>query len=192
MSLDSATLGLLVSAAGGVESVRERLVLPAQESGWQVAVTATPTAGTWLRGLGELERIEDATGYPVRIEPRLPWEDSGHPQVDEYVIAPATANTVAKLASGHADNQLLTSACEAIGGQVTPVVVFPRVNAAHARQPMWDEHLQHLRKAGVHLVYGDDVWPLFEPRAAPPGRELPWKTILETANHAYAGRLASS
>jgi hypothetical protein len=34
-----------------------------------------------------------------------------------------------------------------------------------------------LRRVGVHLLYGDDVWPLHEPRSAP-GRELPWAAML--------------
>ena len=95
------------------------------------------------------------------------------------MVAPASANTVAKLALGIADNQALTTACEAIGGGIVPVIVFPRVNAAHARQPYWNIHLAALRAAGVHLVYGEDVWALYEPRKAPPDRELPWQAILD-------------
>jgi phosphopantothenoylcysteine synthetase/decarboxylase len=98
-------------------------------------------------------------------------------------VAPASANTVAKLALGIADNQALTQVCEAIGTRDLPVVVFPRVNAAHARQPAWDSHIQALRRTGVHLVYGDDVWPLHEPRSAP-GRKLPWSAVLDAVNAA--------
>jgi Flavoprotein len=83
---------------------------------------------------------------------------------------------VAKLALGIADNQALTTICEAIGAGTLPVVVFPRVNAAHAGQPAWDDHIAALRKAGVHLVYGEDVWPLHQPRSAP-GKKLPWEAI---------------
>jgi hypothetical protein len=95
------------------------------------------------------------------------------------VVAPATANTVAKLAVGIADNQALTVAGEAIGDAELPVVIFPRINAAHARHPAWDGHVAALESAGVRLVRGDDVWPLHEPRSAPPGRPLPWAHILD-------------
>ncbi len=64
-----------------------------------------------------------------------------------------------------------------------PVVVFPRVNAAHAQHPLWCSHIDTLRRAGVHLVYGDDVWPLHEPRSAP-GRELPRSAVLDAVNAA--------
>jgi hypothetical protein len=83
---------------------------------------------------------------------------------------------VAKLALGIADNQALTTACEAVGAGIVPVVVFPRVNAAHARQPAWPSHIENLRRVGVDLVYGDEVWPLHEPRTEP-GRQLPWNSI---------------
>jgi hypothetical protein len=172
----SRVLGLVGSAAGGVEDLRARLVEPMIARGWTVVVTLTPTAATWLDAIGELARIEDATGYPVRHQPRLPSENSPHPAVDCHAVVPASANTVAKLALGLADNQALTQLCEALGGRTTPIVVFPRVNAAHAGQPAWSSHLAALRGSGVHLVYGDDVWPLHKPRSQP-GRQLPWDAI---------------
>lgn len=146
-----------------------------QADGWTIAVTVTPTAATWLRATGELDKIEAVTGNPVRDEPRLPSEQSPHPSVDCYAVVPATANTVAKLALGIADNQALTTVCEAIGNR-RPVVIFPRVNAAHARHPVWEQHIMTLANAGVRLVYGSDVWPLHAPRSRP-GRPLPWEAI---------------
>jgi hypothetical protein len=171
-------LGLIVSSAGGASDVRKRLVVPLLEDGWTVAVTLTPTAAQWLVNTDEVGELERATGLPVRWMPRLPGEDRPHPRVDGYAVVPASANTVAKLALGIADNQALTTVNEAIGTLGVPVVVFPRVNAAHARHPSWDGHIAALRRADVHLVYGDDVWPLHEPRSAP-DRDLPWQAILD-------------
>ncbi|MBA0127894.1 flavoprotein [Haloechinothrix sp. YIM 98757] len=187
MSTRRPTCGLLVSSAGGAERIREGFVEPAIAAGWAVAVTASPTAAHWLGQFGELDRLTEVTGYPVRVQPRIPGESSPHPPVDVYAVIPASANTVAKLALGIADNQLLTTACEAIGGQEVPVVVFPRVNAAHARQPMWNQHLAALRDAGVRLVYGEHVWPLHEPRSAP-GKDLPWTALVQAVNDAYMRR----
>lgn len=179
-------LGVVGSAAGGVEALRTGLVEPAIERGWRVAVTLTPTAGAWLRRIGEVERLEKMTGLPVRDVPRFPGEARPHPQVDCFVVAPASANTVAKLAAGIADNQALTQVGEALGTVDLPVVVFPGVNAAHARHPAWRRHLEALREAKVHLVYGPDVWPLYEPRDAPVGCELPWAAVLEAVDLATA------
>jgi hypothetical protein len=181
--MGSRVLGLVGSGSGGLEELLPRLIRPAQDVGWAVTVTLTPTAGRWLRESGMLAEIEKVSGFPVRIEPRAPAERSPPPPVDCYLVAPASANTVAKLALGIADNQALTQVNEAIGIPELPVVVFPRVNAAHARHPLWESHLDVLRRAGVHLVYGDDIWPLHEPRSAP-GRELPWSAVLDTVNAA--------
>lgn len=187
MSERQPALGLLLSAAGGVEQVRTGLVEPAMEAGWTVAITATPTAATWLEDVGELDKLGQLTGYEVRVYPRMPREASPHPAIDVYGLIPASSNTVAKLALGIADNQLLTAACEALGGQQVPIVVFPRVNAAHARQPMWDSHIDALRKAGAYLAYGNHVWPLHEPRSSA-GKALPWDTLLGLVNQAYSDR----
>lgn len=171
-----AVVGVVGCAAGGLEHLSDALVEPLLARAHTVTVTLTPTAHDWLSSEGQVDKLEDLTGLPVRSKPRLPSETSSHPAPDVLVVAPATANTVAKLALGIADNQALTSLCENIAA--TPMIVFPRVNAAHARQPAWESNLSGLRSCGVRLVYGVEVWPLYEPRAAPPGRSLPWESIL--------------
>ncbi len=181
-------IGLIAGAAGGVETIRADFVEPAHDRGWQVAITLTPAAGRWLANSGERAKLEKITGLTVRDQPRQPGEQSPHPPVDCYVVAPATANSVAKLALGIADNQALTTAGEAIGNRATPVIVFPRINAAHARHPAWEGHLAALRTGGVYLVYGADVWPLYEPREAPPDRHLPWPAILDLVDEVTAAR----
>jgi phosphopantothenoylcysteine synthetase/decarboxylase len=178
MTASAKTLGLIGTAAGGVESIRVELVEPLVLSGWRVAVTLTPTAGEWLGATGESAEIEKLTGLPVRVLGRRPAGSRPHPEIDGCAVVPASANTVAKLALGIADNQALTTVNEALGDPGTPVVVFPRINAAHARHPAWGSHIAALRAAGVDLVYGEDVWPLHEPRSAP-GRDLPWSVIRE-------------
>ena len=101
-------------------------------------------------------------------------------------MVPASANTVAKLALGIADNQALTTVCEALGTLSLPIIIFPRINAAHARQPAWASHIEALRRVGADLVYGDDVWPLHEPRSSP-GRDLPWEVIRQRIKAVSSG-----
>ncbi|WUJ72307.1 flavoprotein [Kribbella soli] len=163
-------IGVVASATGGVEQLRQGLVAPLVDRGHQVAITLTPRAAEWLAPADrwELERI---TGLPVRSHPRRPDEPRPHPPIDVFVAAPASANTVAKLALGIGDNQALSVLSEGLGS--TPMVVFPRVNAARARHPAWAGHLETLRAAGVVLI----EWELREPRE-PGGRELPWARIL--------------
>lgn len=170
-------IGVVACAAGGVEEVRSCLVEPLIRRGYGVGVTLTPEAARWLGDLGEVRALEEVTGLPVRSVPRLPREPRPHPPADRWVVAPASAGSVAKLALGIGDNQAMTQVCEAMGQDDVPVVVFPHVNAAHARHPVWERHLGNLRRGGVRLVYGDDVWPLAEPRAR--GCAVPWQEILE-------------
>nr|WP_240437492.1 flavoprotein [Sciscionella marina] len=172
-------LGVVGCAADGVDQIGPRLIEPMLRRGWGAGVTLTPTAATWLDAEGSIPRLRELTGLPVRRAPRLPSEAKPHPVPDCYVVTPATANTVAKLGLGLADNQALTQVCEAIGGGDVPVIVFPRINAAHAAHPAWPQHIAALRKAGVTLITGEDVWPLHRPREGSPDRELPWSAIIE-------------
>jgi hypothetical protein len=162
------------SAAGGVEGLRTGLVEPALARGWRVGVTLTPTAAVWLGALGEIDRMAELTSLPVRSTSRLPTDPKPHPTVDCYVVAPASANTLAKLALGLADNQATTQVCEAIGNSV-PVVVFPRANSGHTGHPAWAGHLDVLRGAGVVVV-----------NSAEPEAAMPWSRILDAVQDALA------
>lgn len=185
------TLGLVGSATGGLPEIRTALVEPAVRRGWRVAATFTPTAGTWLEASGELRRIQDVTGLPARVAPRMPTDPKPHPPIDCYLICPASANTVAKLAIGLADNQALTVACEGVGWPGVPVVVYPRVNTAHLHHPAWESHLATLRAAGVQLLLDEEFGPVPEPRgrgeAAVAEPVLPWERILDAVDKVAAG-----
>jgi len=172
-------IGMIACAAGGLGTIGGGFVEPALAAGWGVAVTLTSTASRWLPE-GERTRLAELTGLPVRDRPRLPDAQRPHPELTCCVVAPASANSVAKLALGISDNQALGTANEAIGDPDVPVIVFPRVSSAHVRHPAWEGHLAALRAGGVHLVYGQDVWQVDPPRRQPPGgRPTPWATILE-------------
>lgn len=174
-----ANIGVIAASAGGVETLRAGLIEPLVKRGHRVAVTLTPTAARWLLAIDEIDSIAELSELPVRWEARLPGEESPHPKIDVYVAAPLTATSTAKLALGLGDNQALTTLCESI--TTVPMIAFPRVNAAHARQPAWPDHIDRLRSAGVHLIYGPEVWPLAEPRSAG-ARELPWPAILSAVD----------
>jgi phosphopantothenoylcysteine decarboxylase/phosphopantothenate--cysteine ligase len=69
-------------------------------------------------------------------------------RADVYVVAPASANTIAKLAGGHADN-LLTSAALACPA---PMVVAPAMNGAMWANAATVENVEALRRRGVRIV----------------------------------------
>jgi phosphopantothenoylcysteine decarboxylase/phosphopantothenate--cysteine ligase len=67
---------------------------------------------------------------------------------DVYLIAPASANTIAKLANGLADN-LLTSSALAAG---CPLVLAPAMNNRMFEHPATRANLQTLRERGALIV----------------------------------------
>lgn len=69
-------------------------------------------------------------------------------QMDALVIAPATANTLAKLAHGIADDLLTTIAL----ATTAPIVVAPAMNVNMWHHPATQKNLATLRARGVHIV----------------------------------------
>jgi phosphopantothenoylcysteine decarboxylase/phosphopantothenate--cysteine ligase len=67
---------------------------------------------------------------------------------DVFLIAPASANTLAKLAGGHADN-LLTAAALACR---RPLIVAPAMNDAMYEHPATQQNLRTLRERGVEVL----------------------------------------
>jgi len=82
---------------------------------------------------------------------RRPRTDDPYPhlqQADLLVVAPATANTLAKLAAGLADNVLLEAALAHRG----PVLVAPAMNPRMWGHPATQANVAQLRERGVELV----------------------------------------
>jgi phosphopantothenoylcysteine decarboxylase/phosphopantothenate--cysteine ligase len=69
-------------------------------------------------------------------------------RADAFLIAPASANTVAKLAHGHADN-LLTAAALACR---RPLIVAPAMNSAMYQHPATQANLALLRERGARVL----------------------------------------
>lgn len=148
--MSSRFLTIVVCAAGpAVEA--HRLVELAQGRGWTVDVVATPAALPFL----DVPRLEATTGRVVRSEHRNPREARGHSpsDADAFVVAPATFNTVCKLALGLGDTYALSILGEAIGRGV-PVAVLPFVNDALARRKPFVEAVESLRAEGVRVLLG--------------------------------------
>jgi phosphopantothenoylcysteine decarboxylase / phosphopantothenate---cysteine ligase len=69
-------------------------------------------------------------------------------RADAFLIAPASANTIAKLAGGHADN-LLTAAALACR---RPLIVAPAMNGSMYEHPATQDNLARLRARGVTVL----------------------------------------
>ena len=100
--------------------------------------------------------LEWATGNPVvtRLTGQLEHivlagRSQGH--VDLVLIAPATANTIGKLASGVDDTPVTTVAATAIGSRI-PVIIAPAMHEPLYDHPIAQENIARLKKIGVEFV----------------------------------------
>ncbi|MEJ3748459.1 flavoprotein [Actinomycetes bacterium KLBMP 9797] len=156
-----------------------RLVELAQAHGWTVGVIATSAALAFL----DVPKLEALTGNPVRSEYRMPGQARTRslPEADAMVVAPATYNTVCKLALGISDTYALGSLAEAIGRGV-PVAVLPFVNSALASRKPFREAVESLRAEGVRVLFGPGEWVPHPPGTG--GERIaafPWAAVLEAA-----------
>lgn len=177
------TLYVVVCAAGPAGHVDE-LVASALAGGWQVQVIATPTAVNFF----DTGAVEQLTGRPVRSRHRAPGTPRS-PKADAIVVAPASFNTVNKLASGIADNYALDVVNEGIGLGL-PVVVLPFVNAAYAERLPFRRSVASLKKEDVLVLLGEGA---FVPHPAGQGNgafeRFPWRQALVAVEELLAERM---
>jgi phosphopantothenoylcysteine decarboxylase / phosphopantothenate---cysteine ligase len=154
---------ILLGVSGGIAAYKAvELVRLATGAGHSVRVVQTPASLEF----GGRATCEGITGAPVLVEefeadpargafPGDPAPDHnpishlelvGH--ADVFVVAPASANTLAKLAGGLADN-LLTSAALA---NTAPLVLAPAMNSRMWEHPATQANLELLRSRGARIV----------------------------------------
>ena len=100
--------------------------------------------------------LEWATGNPVITELTgqiehitLAGKHEGH--VDLVLIAPATANTIGKVANGIDDTPVTTTVSSAIGAKI-PVVVVPAMHESMYDHPAVIENIEKLKSMGIGVV----------------------------------------
>ncbi|WP_084556702.1 flavoprotein [Hamadaea tsunoensis] len=156
-----------------------KLLRLAQERNWSAAVTATPASLDFF----DLALAEEISGRPVKTSYQATISNSrATAAADALIIAPATFNTINKIAAGIADNYALASAAELIGRGV-PTVIVPFVNSALARRPPFGNSIAALQAEGIRVLTG----PIYgwEPHVPGRGAErlptFPWAEALRLA-----------
>ncbi|MBI4686760.1 MAG: bifunctional phosphopantothenoylcysteine decarboxylase/phosphopantothenate--cysteine ligase CoaBC [Nitrospirae bacterium] len=116
------------------------------KEGANVTVVMTEAASRFVTPL----TFETVTGRSVHIDTfESPLSHINLPRDTElFIIAPATANTISKLASGIADN-LLSNIYLAYKG---PVLIAPAMNYRMYENPIIKENILRLEKTGVKFV----------------------------------------
>lgn len=102
------------------------------------------------------EVIEFATGHPpvVQLTGRVEHVTllgPGEGRADLYLVAPATANTIAKIAHGIDDTPVTAFASIALGGGV-PILIAPAMHSHMNLNPAVRENLEKLRSWGVGVI----------------------------------------
>src|SRR5258708_3805173 len=133
---------ILLGVSGGIAAYKAlELVRLATAPRQAVRVVPTPARPRLVRG-GSFAALTGAPGPVRRVERRPP---------PRGLSRPASANTIAKLAAGMADN-LLTSCALAAD---CPLVLAPAMNNRMYEHPATRANLQTLRQRGVHIVEPD-------------------------------------
>jgi phosphopantothenoylcysteine decarboxylase/phosphopantothenate--cysteine ligase len=145
---------IVLGVTGGIAAYKAPdVVRRLRDVGADVRVILTPNAARFVSPLA-LAAVSD---HGVVIEQ---WGDSGHGGVDHIelarwadllLIAPATANMIAKLAVGIADDALSTYALAHRG----TIVVAPAMNTSMLRHATVQANLATLRERGVIVLDPD-------------------------------------
>jgi phosphopantothenoylcysteine synthetase/decarboxylase len=140
----------------------------AQGEGWDVCVIATPDGAKFL----DITELTALTGHPVRVQYKTPDDPDVLPAADAMVIAPATFNTINKLAHGISDTLALGLLNEAVGLGL-PITAVPWPNAALARHPVFRRSVAELREWGVTVILD----PARLPNAGEVPAVFPWELL---------------
>lgn len=147
---------VLLGVCGGVAAYKAVEVLRLlTKAGAQVDVIMTPSARRFvgeqtfrsLSGRGAIvDLFEPPADFPHQAAamPHLELAES----VDLALVVPATANTLAKMALGIADNALLTTLLSV----TAPIVVAPAMDSDMWRHPATQANVETLRARGVCFV----------------------------------------
>jgi len=104
------------------------------------------------------ETLEFATGHPPITQltgnvEHVTLLGPGPGRADLYLIAPATANTISKVAHGIDDTPVTSCASVALGGGV-PMLIAPAMHSHMGVNPAVQENLEKLRGWGVGIIPG--------------------------------------
>lgn len=146
---------ILLGVSGGIAAYKiAYLVRDFVKAGAEVQVVMTDAATQFITPLtlGTLSRREVIIDMfpPKPAEPTARW--TAHIDLalwaDIMLVAPATANTLAKIAHGFADNFLTTL----VLALRSPLAVAPAMDVDMYRNAATQQNLAQLRERGVHIL----------------------------------------
>jgi phosphopantothenoylcysteine decarboxylase/phosphopantothenate--cysteine ligase len=143
-----------LGVTGGIAAYKAAEVLRGlQRAGCTVRVAMSPRACEFVTPL----TFRALSGSHVIVDDYAP--DNPDPiahitfsqTVDLFIIAPATANIIAKFANGIADDFLTSTYLAA----TSPILIAPAMNTSMWQHPATKRNIQRLREDGVHIMEPD-------------------------------------
>jgi phosphopantothenoylcysteine decarboxylase / phosphopantothenate---cysteine ligase len=157
---------VLLGVTGGIACYKSLFVArQLTQAGAEVDVILTRAAREFVGAI----TFEALTGRPVLTDLLAPGHALDHIKLpraaDVLVVAPATADFLARAAGGHADDLLSASLVAAR----SPVLVAPAMNDMMWANRQVRANVAHLRELGMHVLDPDDG-PLAIGEGSGPGR----------------------
>lgn len=142
---------ILLGVTGGIAAYKcAPLIREFVKRGAEVKVVMTPLAKQFITPL----TLATLSKNPILVDFFNPENGEWNSHVslgmwaDAYLIAPATANSIGKMANGVADNLLLTSYLSA----KCPVFLAPAMDLDMYKHPAVQKNLETLRSFGNHII----------------------------------------
>lgn len=146
---------ILIGITGGIAAYKSAdLVRRLREVGAEVRVVMTRAAMAFITPL----TLQAVSGNPVHSDLLDSQAEAamGHIELARWaeivLIAPASADFIAKLSHGHADD-LLTTLCLAT---TAPIVIAPAMNQQMWLNPATQENVERLSMRGIQLIGPDE------------------------------------
>ena len=144
---------ILLGISGGIAAYKiPQLVRLYKNNGADVKIVMTPSAENFVTKL-TLQTVSNNEVYinNFEIESYKPEHISLCDWADIFVIAPASANTISKIANGICDNLLTSIAC-AFQKQI---LLVPAMNTGMWENPFVQENILKLKLSGVEVLEPD-------------------------------------
>lgn len=148
---------ILLGISGGIAAYKTAdLTSKLVQKGAAVSVVMTKSAEKFVGAT----TFEALTGRPVYQGGFSPQEHFQGEHIglarraELFVIAPATANVIAQIAHGLADDLLSTLALTC----TVPMLIAPAMNADMWAKPSVQRNLAQLKEDGIHIVEPGEGW----------------------------------
>ena len=141
---------ILIGITGGIAAYKIcELIRMFKRQNANVRVICTPNALNFITKLTLQNLSQNEVGVDeFEIPDFKPEHISYADEADIMIIAPATANTIGKIANGICDNLLTSIVC----AFKKPVVIAPAMNCNMWENPIVQENIQKLRATGYEII----------------------------------------